>query len=223
MSNKRKIIISIILFGSIWGGLEAVVTSSMEAINTVIPRSVVLALVALIVLSYARYSLPRKGTTLLIGLVAAGFKFLGIPTLFGCQLAGVIGQAVILELTFSIAEERGWFSTPLKMLAVVGVSSYLNSLTFCFSQAYIFQNHWWYDRGVSGLLEWSFVAGSLAMIASVIGFGLSTLLVKISLAKYERLIELRQTAFIGTAITVSAICWLIGAFLMNEQLVCYLY
>jgi hypothetical protein len=80
MFDKKKLILSIILFGSIWGGLEAVISASMGGIGTTIPRSVVLAFVALVVLAFARFVLPVRGSTLLIGLVAVGFKFLVCPT-----------------------------------------------------------------------------------------------------------------------------------------------
>ncbi len=216
--DKRKLILGIVLFGSIWGGMEAIVTSNMGGIGTLIPRSVVLALIALVVLSYARFALPKKGTTLAIGLIAAGFKFLGLPMLMGCQFAAVVGQAVILELAFSLAENRGWFHKPIPMTAVVIVSCFANFLTFSFSQAYIFGNHWWVDRGVSGLLEWSFTTGAVAALASAVGFALSLVLVKTSLSSFERFTEAQRPAFARSAIAVSACCWIIGAFLINEQL-----
>ena len=81
MTDKKKIILTIILFGSIWGGLEAIVTTSMEGVGTLIPRSVVLAFVALLVLTYGRYVLPLRGSTLLVGLIACGFKFRKQPTI----------------------------------------------------------------------------------------------------------------------------------------------
>ena len=215
MKDKKKLILGVILFGSIWGGLEAIVTSSMAGGGTFIPRSVVLALVSLLVLSYARFVLPRTGSTLAIGLVAVGFKFLGLPTLFMCQLAGVVGQAVILEIFFTLALKRGWFEKTIPLAAVVVVASYVNGLSFSFSQAYLFQNQWWFERSVSGLLQWSFVTGTAAALASLIGFALALWLSKISLARLERFIEGRDAAFARSALVVSACFWVAGALLIR--------
>lgn len=216
MKEKKKLIWGVILFGSVWGGLEAIVTSSMAGSGTFIPRSALLALVSLLVLSYARFVLPRTGSTLAIGLVAAGFKFLGLPTLLMCQLAGVVGQAIILELAFTLAQNRGWFRKPLPLAAVVIAASYVNSLSFSFSQAYLFQNHWWFDRGLSGLLHWSFVTGSAAALASLVGFAVALWLSRMSLARVQRFIEVRQAAFVSAAVAVSVCFWVTGAVLINE-------
>lgn len=217
MRDKKKLILGVILFGSVWGGLEAIVTSSMAGVDTFIPRSVVLALVSLLVLSYARFVLPRTGSTLAIGLIAAGFKFLGLPTLFMCQLAAVLGQAIVLEIAFTLAQNRGWSKKALPLAAVVIIASYVNSLSFSFSQAYLFQNHWWLDRGLSGLLQWSFVTGSAAALASVIGFAVALWLSKSSLARFERFVEVRHTAFVSAAVAVSVCFWVAGAVLINES------
>ncbi len=215
MKDKKKLILGVILFGSVWGGLEAIVTSSMTGTGTFISRSVVLALVSLLVLSYARFVLPRMGSTLAIGLIAAGFKFLGLPTLFMCQLAGVIGQAIVLEIFFSMAQNRGWLHKALPLAGLVVAASYVNSLSFSFSQAYLFQNHWWLDRGVNGLFQWSFVTGSAAALASVLGFAVALWLSKISLTRFERFIEVHHAAFASGTIAVSACFWVAGALLIR--------
>ncbi len=222
MTDKKKIILTIILFGSIWGGLEAIVTTSMEGVGTLIPRSVVLAFVALLVLTYGRYVLPLRGSTLLVGLIACGFKFLSLPTIMFCQAAAVVGQALILEIAFTLAADKGWFKKAMPMAAVVIVSSFANSLLFSFSQAYLFQNHWWLDRGFAGLLNWSFSTGSLAALASLAGFAISFLLIKVSVAQFSRFAELRRSAYVRTAIVVSICCWVAGALLINEA-VCGLF
>lgn len=218
MTDKKKIILTIILFGSLWGGLEAIVTTSMGGVGTFIPRSVVLALVALLVLTYGRYVLPLKGSTLLVGLIACGFKFLSLPTIMFCQAAAVVGQALILEIAFTLATNKGWFKKALPMAVVVLASSFANSLLFSFSQAYLFRNHWWLDRGFTGLLDWSFSTGSLAALASLAGFAISFLLVKISLTQFVRFAELRRSAYVRAAIVVSICSWVAGALLINETL-----
>ena len=217
MKDKKKLILGVILFGSVWGGLEAIVISSMAGVDTLIPRSVVLALVSLLILSYARFALPRAGSTLAIGLIAAGFKVLGLPTLLMCQLAAVVGQAIILELAFTLAQNRGWFRRALPLAAVVLAAGYVNSLSFSFSQAYLFGNPYWFERGLSGLLQWSFVTGTAAALAGLIGFAVALWLSRISLVSLERLSEARQAAFVSGVVAVSVCFWVAGAVLINES------
>jgi hypothetical protein len=213
MKYSRQTLLSILLFGSIWGGLEAVISASMEGVGEVIARSVVLAFVAVLVLTYARMALPLRGTIIVMGLVAAGIKFLGLPNLNACQLAGVVGQALVLEIAFSFAESRKWTSSLAAMAAVMFVSAYANAALFCTSQAYVFKNSWWLDRGFGGLMEWVAGNGTQAAVASVLGFGLATLLVRNRALRYERIMSLRPVPFYGIVFSVSAACWTVGAVL----------
>jgi len=217
MHDKKKLILGIILFGSIWGGLEAILISTMDGLGGFMPRSVVLAGVSLLVLAYARFMIPMKGSTLIIGLIAAGFKFLGLPVFYGCQYAAVIGQALVIEAAFTLAQRYGLFNKALPMMAVIVVAGYANSLLFSFSQAFIFQNHWWVDRGVSGLMQWSFGTGSLATLAGLAGFIVAMVLSKLSLAPLEQYIANHRAVFVRTAIGISVCFWLIGVVLLNEK------
>ncbi|MEW6050362.1 MAG: hypothetical protein AB1644_04790 [Candidatus Zixiibacteriota bacterium] len=215
MNYSRRTLLSILLFGSIWGGLEAVVTASMEGVGEVVSRSVVLALIAVMVLSYARMALPYRGSILAIGLVAAGFKFLGLPNLYTCQLAGVVGQAIVLEILFSLVEMRQRALSLGAMAVLMLLSGTVNALVFCTSQAYLFQNHWWAERGFSGLMQWVATVGMQAALASVLGYGVAVLLSRSRVLAYTRLAGLKPVLFNGTVITVSTGCWTIGAILQR--------
>lgn len=215
MKYSRQIILSIVLFGSIWGGLETVVTVSMEGVGETISRSVVLAFVAVLVLTYARMALPQRGTILAMGFVAAGFKFLGLPDLYNCQLAGVVGQALVLEITFSLAEAGRRTSSFITMAIIIFVAAYVNAALFCISQAYLFRNHWWADRGFGGLIQWVAMDGSQAALAGVLGFGLAMLLVRSRALRYSRMVNLRPVPFCSIVFIVSAACWTVGAMLMR--------
>ncbi len=173
MPHKFDRFYGILLFGSLWGGAEALIGSSMDGLSSIIPRSVVLAFVAVLFLSLARRMMPTVGTTLAIGIVAAAMKLISMPSIIACQFAAVIGQAVILEGFFTASERLDLSRRILPMSGMMIAASYLNSLAFAFSQAYMFQNHWWLDRGVSGLLAWSFTTGTAAAAASWLSFMVS--------------------------------------------------
>jgi hypothetical protein len=210
MSEKRKLLLTVVLFGSVWGGLEALVSAASQEMSFVMPRSIILAFIAIVMLTSARLLLPKSGTTLAVGLVAAGFKLLSLPDLLACQIAAVIGQAAILEIAFGLAKSGKWLDRPALLAVTVVVASYLNSITFGFSQAYLFHNQFWLDRGVTGLLNWSFGTGSAAALASVIGALLAYALVHRRNESWDALIERRTAAVVRSAIAISLCSWLVG-------------
>ena len=192
MNDKKKIILGILVVGLIWGGIEALIVANMEAVGEVVSRSVVFSFVALLILSIARYLMPMRGSTILIGLVAAGVKILGLQALFGCQLGALLGQAIVLEVTFTLAQRYSLMERPLFMGVVILASCYTNSLLFSFSQAYVFQNSWWLERGAAGLLEWSFGVGSVAAIAGLIGFAVAVPLARLARLVWQPLARLTE-------------------------------
>lgn len=210
MSEKRKILLTVVLFGSVWGGLEAMVSAASQNVSFVMPRSVILAFVAITMLTSARLLFPKPGTTLAIGLIAAGFKLLSLPDLLTCQIAAVIGQAAILEIAFGLAKNGRWLDRPALLAVTMVAAGYLNSITFGFSQAYLFHNQFWLDRGISGLLNWSFGTGSAAALASVIGALLAYAFVHKRQESWEALVERRTAAFVRSAIAISFCSWLVG-------------
>lgn len=206
MRNNRDTWIGVLLLGSLWGGAEALLSATIDGVSSPIPRSVILAFVALLILSVGRRMLPAFGTTLGAGIFAAGMKLVSMPSILACQFAAVIGQAIILEMFFTACEKLQYSDRRLPLSVGVVAASYLNSIAFAFSQAYVFQNHWWLDRGVGGLLEWSFVTGSGAALASLIGFslgwGLGQRLTVTRLFPTVRAVYLR-----GVSIAISLAIW----------------
>ncbi|MFQ5869328.1 MAG: hypothetical protein ACE5JC_05450 [Candidatus Zixiibacteriota bacterium] len=106
MNDKKRLALGIILFGSIWGGLEALGIEVMRA-TSFDPSSPVLALIGILTLASARMVFPRAGTTILIALVASGFKFLSLPSCYFCQLCAVVLTGVVFDVAFTLAGERG--------------------------------------------------------------------------------------------------------------------
>lgn len=208
MLNRREYLYGILLLGSLWGGLEALISAHMDGISGFIPRSVVLAFVAVLLLTAGRRLMPGVGTTLAAGIVAASMKLLTMPSMLTCQFAAVIGQAVILEAAFSLFERAELEDRYLTATAVILAASYLNSLVFAFSQAYVFANHWWLDRGVGGLLEWSFVTGSAAALASAVGFLLGRSLgARLATLRVETKL-ITAPVYRSLSVTVAAIIWI---------------
>ena len=69
MSDRKKLALGIILFGSIWGGLEVLGIDIMRRVDFSL-RAPILTLVGVIVLMTARVIFPKPGSTALIGVMA---------------------------------------------------------------------------------------------------------------------------------------------------------
>jgi hypothetical protein len=214
MNAKKRLILGIILFGSVWGGLEALGIKVMGATGFD-PSSPVLALIAILLLASARMIFPRAGTTVLIALVAAGFKFLSLPSVYFCQICAVLLTGVVFDLTFTLAERKGWTQRPV-MLGILGlVGSYLNYLAFAFSQAYLLLNPYWAERGVAGLLRWVYTDGSYAAALTFFGIVVGASLGRKLAPTFLRWQDLKERAYARGLLLTSLGFWLLGIVLYS--------
>ncbi len=210
MMDKKKLILGIILFGSIWGGLEALGIRAMGGVE-IFPTSAVLALVAILILSASRMLLKRPGTTLACGVVAAGFKALCLPSIFFCQVTAVFLTAAVMDVAFTWAENKklsGWFSWGLVGLG----ASYVNYLVFGLANTYLLRNIFWLER-VHTIPNYVLVSGSYAALLSFLGILLGRELGRRTESVFGRLEQIKTTAYSGGIILASMCFWLLGVFL----------
>ena len=210
MIDKRKLILGIILFGSIWGGLEALGISAMKGVRF-FPTSPVLALVAILILSASRMVLRRPGTTLACGAVAAGFKALCLPQIMFCQVTAVLLTAAVLDIAFTWAESRkmsGWLSWGLVGLG----ASYLNYLVFGLANTYLLSNVYWLER-VHTIPNYVLISGTYAALLSFLGILLGRELGRRTEPLLGRLEQVKAAAYSGGIIAASLGFWLLGIFL----------
>lgn len=209
MTDKRKFILGIILFGSIWGGLEAL---GIEVIRGVgFPSgSPILALLGILILAAARMVIRRPGSTLAIGAVAAGIKFLGLSQIMFCQIFAVVAQAAVFDLAFSLAEKRDWLTRPAHLGLVGFVGSYVNYTIFSLSQAYLFANPYWAERGLSGIFNWVLTSGSLASVLSFFGIIAGVSLGRKVVPAFTRWQEIEAKAYSRGVFLASMGFWILG-------------
>jgi len=208
--DKKKLILGIILFGSIWGGLEALGIRAMRGVEF-FPTSPVLALGAIIILSASRLILKRPGTTLACGVVAAGFKVLCLPTIFFCQVTAVLLTAAIIDLAFTWAESRklsSWLSWGFVGLG----ASYLNYIVFGLVNTYLLKNIYWVE-GVHRIADYVLISGTYAALLSFLGILLGRELGKRTEPLFSRMEQIEAKAFSGGIILASLGFWLLGIFL----------
>jgi hypothetical protein len=210
MMDKKKLILGVILFGSIWGGLEALGISAMRGVES-LPTSPILALVAILILSASRMILKRPGTTLACGAVAAGFKALCLPQLMFCQVTAVLLTAAVLDIAFTWAESRklsSWLSW-----GVVGLAaSYANYLVFGLANTYLLRNVFWLER-VHTIPNYVLVSGTYAAVLSFFGIVLGRELGRRTEPLLGRLEQVKATAYSGGIILASLGFWLLGVLL----------
>jgi hypothetical protein len=211
MTEKKKLILSIILFGSIWGGLEALGIDIMRKVGFH-SSSPILALIGILILATARMVIRKPGSTLAIGVIAAGFKFLGLSQVFFCQIFAVVAQAAIFDLAFSLSEKKDWLARAIHLGLMGLVASYVNYTVFSLSQAYVFANPYWTERGLSGLAKWVFTEGSYAAILSFLGIIIGVSLGKKIAPALTRWQEIGEKAYSRGLLLVSLGFWLLGVF-----------
>jgi len=198
----------IILFGSIWGGLEALGIRMMDALSFS-PKSPFLAATGILVLGMARMIFPHRGTTFLMGLVAAGFKFLTLPQILMCQVEAVIIQSLVLEIAFSYAQSKN-LSRGFSLGSIGILSMYVNYFVFVILQTYVVSNPYWVEKGISGVFNFTFVEGSLAAILSFFFINLGFALGRSLAPVFDQWQALKARTF-GIASLVAALgCWVIG-------------
>ncbi len=210
MMDKKKLLLGIILFGSIWGGLEALGIRAMRGVEF-FPASPVLALVAILILSASRVILKRPGTTLACGVVAAGFKALCLPSIMLCQVTAVFLTAAVMDAAFTWAESRRlsrWFSWGMVGL----VASYANYLVFGLANTYLLKNVFWLER-VLTIPNYVLVSGTYAAIFSFFGIILGRMLGRSTQPLLSRLERVRAPAYSSGMILASLGFWLLGIFL----------
>jgi hypothetical protein len=211
MADKKKLILVIILFGSIWGGLEALGIDVMRKVGFP-SSSPILALIGILILAIARMVVRKPGSTLAIGVVAAGIKLLGLSQIFFCQIFAVVAQAAVFDLVFSLVERKDWFSRPIRLGLVGLVGSYVNYTLFSLSQAYIFSNPYWSERGISGLFSWIFTQGSYAAALSFLGIIIGVNLGKKVAPAFSRWQQIGEKAYSRGLLLISLGFWLLGIF-----------
>lgn len=113
---KQKSIVSIAVFGTLWGFIEATLGTALHLLNLPFSGSI-LASIALIIILIARIYNPTRGSTFLMALIAAFIKALSFATVKLGPFVAIIVEGALIELILSLFRPGrfGFFASGLVM------------------------------------------------------------------------------------------------------------
>ena len=116
MKYSVRELVLLAVFGALWGVVEIGLGSLLHATN--IPLSgLLLTAIGLSVAVVGRLFIPRRGSTIFIGLIATILKVFSIGNIIIGPMIGIISEALIAELLLDLFPRP---SRPAFMLAIAG-------------------------------------------------------------------------------------------------------
>ena len=102
MKLSTRELATLAVFGALWGMVEISLGSVLKTLN--IPFSgVVLSAIGLTIALVGRVFVPKKGSTLFIGVIATLLKLFSIGGVIIGPMVGILTEALVAEIVLSIA------------------------------------------------------------------------------------------------------------------------
>jgi hypothetical protein len=99
-------LVTLAVFGAMWGAVEVSLGSVLKALN--IPLSgAVLSAIGLMIAMLARQFVPRRGTTLFVGVIAMVLKLFSIGSILIGPMIGILMEALLAEVVLSVFKQPG--------------------------------------------------------------------------------------------------------------------
>ena len=118
MKFTTRQLVTLAVFGALWGAVEISLGSLLKALN--LPLSgAILAAVGLMIAMIGRLFVPRRGTTLFIGVIAMVLKIFSIGSIILGPMIGILAEAILAEIVLSLFKKP---SLPAFLLAGVAGS-----------------------------------------------------------------------------------------------------
>lgn len=168
MKFTTRDLVTVAIFGALWGLVEMSVGTALKSLH--IPMSgMVLATIGITLALIGRAFVPRRGSTLFIGVIAAFLKLFSAGNILIGPMVGITTEALVVELVLSLTPQttkprRGLFmlAGSLGVLWVLAQPFITNPLLFGRSLLVV-----WYDMLDTGarLLGLSANAPILILVA----------------------------------------------------------
>lgn len=154
-----------ILFGSLWG-INEVVMGEFLSVSEVPHFSVLLTVIALFILAFARGIVNKPGSSTVIGVVAVLFKLANAAPFF-CHLLGIFMVGLVFDVlaTLLIKSEK---TAAIKSGLTGILSAYSGNALFALIITYVIRYEVWTSGGTAKVLGHIFVAGTLTAILAAL-------------------------------------------------------
>jgi fluoride ion exporter CrcB/FEX len=158
-----KNILWILVLGSVWGVAE-IFGKDLLADFGIGGASIWLAAWAILLLSIGRGLWNKVGSSAIIGLVAAAFKFVG-PSPNYCHLLGIASLGLFFDLfASSVARRPQWWRH-----ALVGLlTAYTARAFFVAYSVHVAQSERWVEGGMQMALDHVVRGGSVVALAAIL-------------------------------------------------------
>lgn len=101
MKFTTRQLVTIAVFGALWGVVETTLGSVLKALD--VPLSgTVLAAIGLMIAMIGRLFVPRRGSTLFIGVIAMILKLFSLGGVIIGPMIGILSEAIIAEVVLSL-------------------------------------------------------------------------------------------------------------------------
>jgi hypothetical protein len=215
---KNKTLLGILLFGSIWGMLEATLGALLHLIMPLSPYTgaIMLSFGVFIMSAGLRTYKPESTMTFVsgIGLTASMLKGFDIFLLGPMpEVINPIFAIVIEALSFGVVVtllqkhyHKNSFTIPLTGIA----SAYASHLGFPLVFAYLLKTENWLSKGIGGILAFTLKSGTYAAILCAVTAPLGYQLGESLHPRARLLLERRPTLSYALAGMIIIGCWFVG-------------
>jgi hypothetical protein len=189
MNSRRLIVLSVVLFGSLWGLGELGIGEL--AWSRGIPRAPILTAIGVLFLVLSRRIWRAPGSSLALAAVASAFKFLQHPV-WGCKIAAVLMVGVVFDLGFTLYEARAANRAatgharlellPLGTWVLAPLLTFASFVLFGYFARDVLHNPYWAisDKMTDYMFVQGPIAAALAVPAAVAGTWLADRIVESS-------------------------------------------
>jgi len=205
---KRKTIdiaLGIIFFGTLWGFFEVSLGGWLYSQDIAYP-SIYLTAIAAFILAASKIIYPQMWTGTAIGSLAMLFKLANEP-FFACHLLAIFLFGAGFDLSYALISRlyHGRFRLP-----VIGlIGTYAGRALFAVIITYVVRYHFWTDAGVSKVIDYIFITGTVSALIGSIAVPAGSSLAH-SMQEFACL-KLRPNLSTSMVLTASAGIWILQA------------
>lgn len=172
MNSKRLIVLSLILFGSLWGLAELGVGELTLSAGA--PRAALLTAIGVFFLILTRRMWHAPGGSFGLAAVASAYKFLQHPV-WGCKIAAVLLVGAVFDVGFTLYERRRASVATVRRVSqapsmlgpavLAPVLTFASFVLFSYFARDVLHNPYW--AIASKMNEYMFVQGPIAGVLSI--------------------------------------------------------